>query len=621
MSQTESPARSRGTGWGRAQGVVLVAAVALVGVGGAPSRGHTAPLTSIVVRTVAGSDAAVQAAVARLGGHVGRQLPLVGGFAATIPGDQVGRLSAVGGVVQVTQDIPLRLFTINGYDNAGDANSLYDVTRMTGAQRLWSSGYTGKGIGVALIDTGTVPVNGLTTAGKVINGPDLSFDSQSPRLANLDGYGHGTHMAGIIAGRDTAAVTGAYAGDSSDFIGMAPDASILSVRVADHTGAADVSQVIAAIDWVVQHRNDNGMNVRVMNLSFGTDSNQAYNLDPLAFAAEQAWRQGIVVVAAAGNFGSSLGHLTDPATDPYLIAVGAADTRGTASTSDDTVASFSSRGDGTRNPDVVAPGVHMTSLRDPGSYLDAAYGSTATVASRFFRGSGTSQATAVVSGAAALVLSAHPDYTPDQVKRALMESANPLSGQTEAAQGAGEISLEEAISLDSAPRGDSAQTWAASSGSGTLQGARGSVVLTANNVSLNTEQDIMGHAWNSTAMASAEYSATSWSGGTWNGSGWSGSGWSGSGWSGSGWSGSGWSGSGWSGSGWSASRWSGSGWSGSGWSGSGWSGSGWSGSGWSGSGWSGSGWSGSGWSGSGWSGSGWSGSGWSGAGWAGSSWA
>src|SRR5581483_2182940 len=296
-----------------------------------------------------------------------------------------------------------------------------------GAKAYWKNGITGKGVDVALIDSGVVPVNGLTTPGKVVNGPDLSFDSQNPTLQYLDGYGHGTFMAGIIAGRDDAVQVGSnYAADSTDFMGIAPDARVVNVKVADQGGAVDVSQVIAAIDWIVQHKTDNGLNIRVINLSFGTDSTQSYVLDPLAYAAEVAWRSGIVVVAAVGNDGNNSLSVADPADDPYLLAVGAADTQGTVSPGDDTVASFSSGGNGTRNPDLVAPGVHLASLRDPGSVIDQKYGATATVATRFFRGSGTSQATAVMSGAAALVIQQHPGYTPDMVKRLLTKTASTL---------------------------------------------------------------------------------------------------------------------------------------------------------------------------------------------------
>jgi serine protease AprX len=383
--------------------------------------------------------------------------------------------------------------------------------------------------------------------------------------------------------------------------------------VADAHGLADVSQVIAAIDWVVQHRNSNGLRIRVLNLAFGTDSDQPWRYDPLAYAAEAAWRHGIVVVVSGGNNGASSDSLTDPAYDPNLLAVGAADTQGTLGVADDTVASFSSTGV-QRHPDLVAPGVHMVSLRDPGSYVDQAFGSTGRVNDRFFRGSGSSQAAAVVSGAAALLLSQRPWLTPDQVKGLLVDTARPLDAEPATRQGAGELDLHAALHAradgkDSQQQGDNHDAPVAL-GTGTLEGSRGSAHVVADGVVLSGEQDIFGHAWDSAAMARAEARAKTWNGGVFNGSTWSGSTWSGSTWSGSTWSGSTWSGSTWSGSTWSGSTWSGSTWSGSTWSGSTWSGSTWSGSTWSGSTWSGSTWSGSTWSGSTWSGSTWSAGAW-----------
>src|SRR3954470_12016423 len=191
----------------------------------------------------------------------------------------------------------------DGYDPAADMNSMYNTTSYSGAAAWWDAGYTGAGVDVALIDTGVTPVSGLNGPGKIIYGPDLSLESQAPNLRRLDTNGHGTFMAGLIAGHD-AALSAPYSdAPASAYRGMAPDARIVSVKVGVADGGVDVSQVIAAINWVIQHRNDNGLNIRVLNLSFGTNSLQDYVLDPLAYAAEQAWNKGIVVVAAGGNTG------------------------------------------------------------------------------------------------------------------------------------------------------------------------------------------------------------------------------------------------------------------------------------------------------------------------------
>jgi serine protease AprX len=265
---------------------VMVATLPPV-VGAADSRAGDRR-AAVIVQARPGAVALAARLVERLGGQVGRQLQVINGFTALVPAGQVGRLSAAPGIRSVTENEPVRMQAA-AYAPTTDAGSLYNTTLATGAQAYWKAGYTGEGVDVAVIDTGTAP--GLAGTGKLVNGPDLSFESQAPNLRYLDTYGHGTHMAGIIAGRGAGAVAGRYAGDTTNFLGMAPDARIVSVKVADAMGAADVSQVIAAIDWVVQHKNAGGLNIRVLNLSFGTNTAHPYTIDPLCHAVEAAWKR------------------------------------------------------------------------------------------------------------------------------------------------------------------------------------------------------------------------------------------------------------------------------------------------------------------------------------------
>jgi serine protease AprX len=593
--------RMEARSWG--QRPIRVAAVAtglllLASLASTPSDAASARSVSVVVRAVPGAVASAERTVARLGGRIGRALPIIDGFAARVPSGAVGLLRGAASVVSATPDAPLQpttdAYTGGTYDAVADVGSMYNTTRITGAQAFWNAGYTGSGVGVALIDSGVAPVDGLTAPGKVVNGPDLSFESQASNLRYLDTYGHGTHMAGIIGGVSTnAAASGIFADNPAEFVGMAPGARILSLKVADSHGATDVSQVIAAIDWVVQHRNDNGMNIRVLNLSYGTDSNQGYVADPLAYAAEQAWRAGIVVVAAAGNNGyAKTGSLTDPASDPLVVAVGAADTHASVRTTDDTAASFSAsalKNDGTigkRPVDLIAPGTHVVSLRDPNSFIDQTYASTGGVTPDLFRGSGTSQAAAVVSGAAALILQQHPDYTPDKVKKLLTQTATPVGGQP-TVRGAGELNLAGALNAPMPYPGSSAP---AGQGNGTLEGSRGSSHLTKNGVTLTGDKDIFGSPFRAAAIASLEEQGKSWSGGVWNGKSWSGSGWSGKSWSGTSWNGVSWSDSDWSGKSWSSTSWSGASWSGKSWSNASWTSNDWRGSNWTENVWSGAYW-------------------------------
>jgi serine protease AprX len=532
----------------------------------APSTTTSTPATQVIVQAVPGQVRAAARSVTELGGTVGRRLGIIGGFTATVPATSLSRLDGRPGVRAVTPNRTVHL-KADTYDGANDAGSPWRTAWSMGAANAWAAGLTGRSVDVALVDSGIAPVAGLTDAGKVVNGPDLSFDSQSDNTRYLDGYGHGTHLAGIIAGRDPS-TTGDQRRrrDFNDFIGVAPDARLVNVKVADSTGATDVSQVIAAIDWVVEHRQDNGLNIRVLNLSFGTDAAQSYRDDPLAFAAEVAWRNGIVVVVAAGNESTGLGRLSNPAIDPFVLSVGANAAAGTPSVSDDAIPDFSSRGDGVRNPDLVAPGKSLVSLRVPGSWIDKNH-PEGLVNARYFRGSGTSQAAAAISGAAADLLQQRPSLTPDQVKALLTTTASPLANTPAVAQGAGMVNMAAAIK---APTPSAAQAFIKSTGSGSLDAARGSLHLEQGGVRLDGERDIFGQPFDAGTMASVTEAGSSWSGGTWNGSSWSGSSWSGSSWSGSSWSGSTWSGSSWSGSSWSGSTWSGSTWSGSSWSDAGW---------------------------------------------------
>jgi serine protease AprX len=580
---------------GRALGAASLAAAALAAVSVLPATsaasaaGPTgAPVSAafehVIVIGRHGAMPTVAADVARLGGHVTLRLPIIDGVAAIVPSRAVPTLSRAVGVRSVSRDERGHLMGVSstlGYDPAKDDGSLQLIEQTIHAQDAWKKGYTGKGVDVALIDSGVSPVNGLTN-GNVINGPDLSFDSQYPNLTDLDGFGHGTHLASIIAGRDFTGTPQQYGANNSQYLGVAPDARVVSVKVANADGSADVSQVIAAINWVDQNAHSNGLNIKVINLSFGTESTQPYTIDPLAYAAEQAWRHGIVVVVSGGNDGTSEPTLTDPAYDPNLLAVGASDPNGDPGTGNDTVADFSSVGSSSRPVDVVAPGMHVLGLLDPGSYVDQ-NNPGAEVGNRFFRGSGTSQAAAVVSGAVALLAQKYPNASPDQLKAMLMATAVPLknAGSTD---GAGEINVDAAISqgplsgavlkllntLLLAPP-------APATGTGSLDASRGGIdVVDDQGNALTGEQDIFGNPWNASAWTSAVAGKQAWSSnGSWNGSVWTGTGFGTTGWASLDWAGVPWTSDTWTGGDWESHHWTSHHWTNHGWAGSDWDDAGW----------------------------------------------
>ncbi len=613
MNVSSTPAR------GRAISLALILAMFAALIAAPTPASSSDEMVDVIIRTVSG--AAIASSIELLGGTVTGTMDAIDVVTATVPASQVGTLEDMPAIISVTQNSKVELSgegwdrfeditrrssrrttkektvttstTVVSNDDASTAGADNDTTAndttavsqtgntkgnqtddwvdtkkptkpttikqaigIIGADDARRAGLKGEGVTVALIDSGVTPVRYLK--GRILNGPDLSFDSQIAELEYLDAYGHGTHMAGIITG-------------------IAPRASLLNVKVGAADGSVDVSQVLAAINWVIEHRDDNGMNVRVLNLSFGTDSTQAYTIDPLSYAVEVAWRNDIVVVVASGNDGNA-SRLRSPATNPLVLAVGAADTKGTKTTTDDRVADFSSCGVG-RSVDVVAPGRSIASLRVKGSQADSKH-PTAVVGQDFFRGSGTSQAAAMVSGAAAVIVGAHPEYTADQVKAALVSTASPIVGSA-ACQGSGMIDVG-AAAITWTPNGDHVQDFAPSTGTGSLEAARGTDHLENEGVVLKGEMDIFGMAFDGSTWSGSTWSGSTWSGGLWNGSTWSGSTWSGSTWSGSTWSGSTWSGSTWSGSTWSDAYWTGSTWSGGTWSASTWTGNSWTGSNWTG---------------------------------------
>jgi serine protease AprX len=588
-----------GVTWGgppRAAGraLTVVAAAAMIAGMAGPAVASTAAVSSadpvsVIVRELPGAGHGPERAVAALGGTVEQKLAIISGFEATVPGNRLGALRSAAGVLEVVENASVTLNSTEVDNQVGLNGSMQRVTHeMTGASAMWDAGYTGAGVDVALIDSGVVPVDGLKSAGKVVNGPDLSFEGRvcdnsgcrpSP-VATLDTYGHGTHMAGIIAGRDSAAPGTVDSASSGNFVGVAPDARIVSIKVADAEGRTDVSQAIAAIDWVIQNKNKNGLNIRVLNMSFGTDGVQSYLLDPLAFAAEQAWHKGIVVVVSAGNSGYGSAKLNNPAYDPYVIAVGGSDGLGTATTDDDIVPSWSASGDGTRNPDVVAPGQSVVSLRVPNSHVDAAYPGART-GERFFRGSGTSQSAAVVSGAAALLLEQRPGLTPDQVKALLTGSARELPSADAIAQGAGLIDVAAA---SAAATPNAVQVWPRSTGTGSIDKARGTAIVKHNGQELRGEQDFTGRKWNAqafsnafrTAVSNGSFKGLSWNGLSWNGLSWNGLSWNGLSWNGLSWNGLSWNGLSWNGLSWNGLSWNGLSWNGLSWNGLSWNSSSWS---------------------------------------------
>ena len=402
-----------------------------------------------------------------LGAASDRPLPLIHADALRVPSSKLAKLAALAFVKHLSADLTCR------------KSDEYTVGA-TGADVAFAqAGLTGSGVNVAVLDSG-IQSERADIQNRTVASVNFSGDADTTD----DLCGHGTHVAGIIAGDGTASAGPAF---FRTFYGIARQAGLVNVRVLDSTGQGTVSAVIQGLGWAVTHRAD--YNIRVLNLSLGHPVGESCATDPLCQAVEAAWQAGIVVVCAAGNqgrllsthtlapanggtldnegWGTAYGSIQSPANDPDVITVGAMKSVDGVR-ADDQIATYSSRGpsalDFVMKPDIVAPGNRIISVNANNSYLDANYGAidavglseystlTAAPADTYLRLSGTSMASPVVAGAAALLLQADPTLTPDTIKARLMISADKtgygVAGQGETdplTYGAGYLNIPAAL--------------------------------------------------------------------------------------------------------------------------------------------------------------------------------
>jgi serine protease AprX len=514
----------------------------------APAPGSLvgSPTSTVIVMAAPGVD--VENLVACAGGQTTIGYTVINAVAAVVPQAELANLASTVGV-SVTPDLTVSLQStaVSTSPHAGS-----DVFRAeTGATTLANAGDTGQGVNVAVLDTGISDLPDFS--GRLVGGVDLTGENNPFQ----DDYGHGTFVAGLIAG-DGVSSGGQYSGE-------APGAGLVAIKVAGASGQTDLATVIEGVDWAVTNRQQYG--IRVLNMSLGFQPVTSTVLNPLDQAVEAAWNAGIVVVTSAGNAGPFNGTVLSPGDDPMAITVGAIDDMGTPAIADDEMTDFSSVGptnpDGWVKPDLVTSGRSVVSLADPGSTIWTEYPS-ARIGGANFVGSGTSFSAAITSGAAALVIAANPDLTPNQVKGRLLGTTNPGPVGNPFVDGHGELNAEAAAT------------------SGPLDYDQSTLGVAATAVG-------------STVSLSPSGPADTWNASLWNGSAWNGSAWNGSAWNGSAWNGSAWNGFVWNGSAWNGSAWNGSAWNGSAWNGSAWDGSAWNGSAWNGSAWNGSAWNGSAW--------------------------
>ncbi len=455
-----------------------------------------------------------------------KALGIISGASGKINLNRLTALSKDADVIYVSEDSPVALM---GSPYGGD---MVDYTKVLNAASLWTQGIKGTGVTVAVLDSGVRPTTPGVEASRIVASVDLVSGSGIPD----DPGGHGTHVAGGLAGRDV------------DWSGVAPGANIASVRVIDGSGIAYKSNIMRGIQWAIKNRNVYG--IRVINLSLGAPATTSYVKDPLAAAAELAWRVGIVVVASAGNRGPDAGTISTPGYDPYVITVGAMDMGTTVDRKDDLVAFFSSRGptfDGLAKPDVVAPGRKLVSARSDFSYLDTLFPDRV-VLEDYFRLSGTSQAAGAVSGVVALMLSSNASLTPDQVKSQLVASATRLSGYDANTVGAGYVDAFAAVK--SIARVKQGARPADSFAVTVFPVIKGTSALTWRSLAHNGGVDSRGVSWSNVTWDNVAWDNVTWDNVAWDNVAWDNVTWDNVAWDNVAWENVAWENSGWDSAGW-----------------------------------------------------------------------
>jgi len=459
----------------------------------------------------------VVAAVRHNGARVDRRLSVISGAAATVTGRQLVALSSTKGIAAISLDQPVRLAVgPTSFTSAQQWPSAADV------QKVWGMAGAGGTLptppAIAIVDSGIQSTRPDFGPGRRVI-QQVSINAGVTTSSQGDAYGHGTFVAGIAAGSATG------------YAGVAPTAPLVSIDVMNSQGMALTSDVIAACDWIIRHKDQ--YNIRVANFSLHSTAPASVFWDPLDQAVEKLWFDGITVVTAAGNNGTGStpsGIPYAPANDPFVITVGADDLGSTAGTGDDTAAPWSGWGytfDGFAKPDLAAPGRYMIGPAPVLSTLTVTR-PDAIVAPGYLQLSGTSFAAPVVSGAAADILALHPNWTPDQVKGALMLSAQPLPAATPGSLGVGLVDVWAATQVTSPPNPNLAlDQFVGPDPSG------GSLPI------FNTA------AWQATALANPAWDTAAWGSAAWGSAAWGSAAWGSAAWGSAAWGSAAWGSAAW----------------------------------------------------------------------------
>lgn len=433
-----------------------------------------------------------------LGGTITANLSIINAVAVEMRAEAVLQLATNKSVRWISYDAPA--LSAGGPDGSVSTSNLKNVyNRAVNLPNVWSQGYQGSTIGVAVVDSGiTSNMDLLNNAMYRVVANVAFIDGYQYNGVNqltVDGYGHGTHVAGIIGGNGI--------NSYGNYIGVAPKVKLINVKVSNDKGIGNITNVVNGLQWIL--KNKSTYNIRVVNISLNSTIQESYNTSPLDAAVEILWFNGIVVVVSAGNNGTA--SLYPPANDPFAITVGATDDKGTTSLSDDVVTGFSAYGttlDGVAKPDLVAPGRNIISVAADSYSQMYMQHPTNVVSDFYFKMSGTSMSAPIVSGAIALLLQDEPNLTPDQVKYRLKATANKSwNGYSSTKAGAGYLDVYAALSNTSTASANTNQPasrllWT------------GSQPVTWSSINWNSVN------WNSVNWNSVNWNSVNWNSVNWN---------------------------------------------------------------------------------------------------------
>jgi serine protease AprX len=467
----------------------------------ASAAAASSPNTELKV-IVEGSDPAAASAAH---GTVTKRLALVSGVTATVKADELASLANDRRVSFVAPDAPVQLSS-TGSVSAASLATIYPGR--DSASNPWSAGATGRGVGIAVIDSGVTP------------SPDFGARLTQVRLDGQSGslddtIGHGTMVAGVAAGNSA----------DGRFIGIAPDTNVYAININRPTGVY-ASDVITALKWAFD--NAHTYNIRVVNLSLTETVSSSYKNSPLDLAVERLWASGVFVAVSAGNLGPGQIDYA-PANDPLVFTVGAFDTMDTSGPGDDTLSTWSSSGttlNGFAKPDLLAPGRHIAAPLPVGTALDAEAPSSSRVAAGYASINGTSFAAPQAAGAAAIIFQWHPDWSPDNVKWVLIakQGAKPKNSKI------GSLSLSSSYNYAGTPG-------RANQGIPALVCAPGTTCLSGSTVASSWDSS----SWNSSSWNSSSWNSSSWNSTSWNSKAeWDSSSWNSSSWNSSSWNSTSW---------------------------------------------------------------------------------